>query len=132
MAKKAKREAEDFIRQQFKLRKQISAARQLEQDTATQISRVRQAEATETKIAGLQSTQREKYLTAIIDALKANVEKCKEEPEQQPRSVLKYNDYEAMAVDMEYEVFRQQKVANMYRHALVKQVGVSYLQTFQL
>ncbi|KAH8259765.1 hypothetical protein KR026_010062 [Drosophila bipectinata] len=124
MAKKAKRDAEDFIRQQFKLRKQISAARQLEQDTATQISRVRQAEATETKIAGLQSTQREKYLTAIIDALKANVEKCQDDPEQQPKSVLKYNDYEAMAVDMEYEVFGQQKVANMYRHALVKQISI--------
>ncbi|KAI8037795.1 hypothetical protein M5D96_009296 [Drosophila gunungcola] len=119
MAKKAKRESEDFIKQQFKLRKQISAARQLEQETAAQITRIRQAEATEKKIAGLQSTHREKYLTAIIDALKANVEKCKDEPDQQPRSVLKYNDYEAMAVDMEYEVFRQHKVANMYRHALV-------------
>ncbi|KAH8379783.1 hypothetical protein KR009_007233 [Drosophila setifemur] len=124
MAKKAKRESDDFIRQQFKLRKQISAARQLEQETASQISRIRQSEATEKKIAGLQSTQREKYLTAIIDALKANVEASKDEPEQQPKSVLKYNDYEAIAVDMEYEVFRQQKVANMYRHALVKQIAI--------
>ncbi|KAH8351483.1 hypothetical protein KR059_003516 [Drosophila kikkawai] len=124
MAKKAKKETEDFIKQQFKLRKQISAARQLEQDTAAQISRIRQAEATEKKIAGLQATHREKYLTAIIDALKANVDKCKDEPEQQPKSVLKYNDYEAIAVDMEYEVFRQQKVANMYRHALTKQISI--------
>ncbi|KAH8264904.1 hypothetical protein KR038_007156 [Drosophila bunnanda] len=123
MAKKAKKESEDFIKQQFKLRKQISAARQLEQDTAAQISRIRQAEATEKKIAGLQATHREKYLTAIIDTLKANVDKCKDEPEQQPKSVLKYNDYEAIAVDMEYEVFRQQKVANMYRHALTKQIS---------
>uniref|UniRef100_A0A6P4E7I1 ATP-dependent DNA helicase Q5 n=1 Tax=Drosophila rhopaloa TaxID=1041015 RepID=A0A6P4E7I1_DRORH len=123
MTKKAKRESEDFIKQQFKLRKQISAARQLEQETATQISRIRQAEATEKKIAGLQSTHREKYLTAIIDALKANVEKCKDDEDQQPRSALKYNDYEAIAVDMEYEVFRQHKVANMYRHALVKQIS---------
>jgi len=125
MAKKAKRESEDFIKQQFKLRKQISAARQLEQETAAQISRIRQAEATEKKIAGLQSTHREKYLTAIIDALKANVDKCKEDPEQQPKSVLKYNDYEAIAVDMEYDVFRQNKVANMYRHALVKEVKIT-------
>jgi len=44
MAKKAKRESEDFIKQQFKLRKQISAARQLEQETAAQISRIRQEE----------------------------------------------------------------------------------------
>ncbi|KAH8294415.1 hypothetical protein KR054_012499 [Drosophila jambulina] len=124
MAKKAKKESEDFIKQQFKLRKQISAARQLEQDTAAQISRIRQAEATEKKIAGLQATHREKYLTAIIDALKANVDKCKDEPEQRPKSVLKYNDYEAIAVDMEYEVFRQQKVANMYRHALTKQISI--------
>ncbi|EDX10448.1 GD12613 [Drosophila simulans] len=123
MAKRAKKESQDFIKQQFKLRKQISAARQLEQETAAQISRVRMAEATEKKIAGLQATHREKYLTALIDALKANVDKCKDEPEQQTKSVLKYNDYEAMAVDMEYDVFRQNKVANMYRHALVKEIS---------
>ncbi|EDW94508.1 ATP-dependent DNA helicase Q5 [Drosophila yakuba] len=123
MAKRAKKESEDFIKQQFKLRKQISAARQLEQETAAQISRVRMAEATEKKIAGLQATHREKYLTAIIDALKANVDKCKDNTEQQPKSALKYNDYEAIAVDMEYDVFRQNKVANMYRHALVKEIS---------
>ncbi|XP_034656034.1 ATP-dependent DNA helicase Q5 [Drosophila subobscura] len=124
MAKRAKKEAADFIQQQFKLRKQISAARQLEQEKCAQIARVHHAEATEKKISGLQHTQREKYLTAIIDALKANVEKCQEDEEQQPRSALRYNDYEALAVEMEYEVFRQQKVANMYRHALVKQISV--------
>ncbi|XP_001353701.3 ATP-dependent DNA helicase Q5 [Drosophila pseudoobscura] len=124
MAKRAKKEAADFIQQQFKLRKQISAARQLEQEKSTQISRVHHAEATEKKIAGLQHTQREQYLTAIIEALKANVQKCQEDEEQQPRSALRYNDYEAIAVEMEYEVFRQQRVANMYRHALVKQISV--------
>lgn len=124
MAKRAKKESQDFIKQQFNLRKQISAARQLEQETIAQISRVRMAEATEKKIAGLQATHREKYLTALIDALKANVDKCKDEPGQQPNSVLKYNDYEAMSVNMEYDVFRQNKVANMYRHALVKEVRI--------
>lgn len=123
MAKRAKKESQDFIKQQFNLRKQISAARQLEQETIAQISRVRMAEATEKKIAGLQATHREKYLTALIDALKANVDKCKDEPGQQPKSVLKYNDYEAMSVNMEYDVFRQNKVANMYRHALVKEIS---------
>ncbi|XP_068158554.1 ATP-dependent DNA helicase Q5 [Drosophila tropicalis] len=123
MAKRAKKDAEDFIQKQFKLRKQISAARQMEQESPAQIARVKHAQATEAKIHGLKHSQREKYLTAIIDTLKANVEKCKADEDQQPRSALNYNDFEAMAVDLEYEVFRQQKVANMYRHALAKQIS---------
>lgn len=123
-SKRAKKEAEDFIREQFKLRKQIKAARQLEQETHTQISRVRQAQSTETKIAGLHQTQREKYLDAIIDALKANVQTCEKDEEQQPRSALRYNDYLAIGVDLEYEVFQKQRVANMYRHAMAKQVRI--------
>lgn len=122
LSKRAKKETEDFIKEQFKLRKQISAARQLEQEKSTQIARVRQAQSTETKIAGLQHPQREKYLDALIDALKANVQKCEKEAEQQPKSALRHNDYEAMAVDLEYEVFRAQRVVNMYRHAMAKQV----------
>ncbi|XP_023171385.2 ATP-dependent DNA helicase Q5 isoform X1 [Drosophila hydei] len=122
-AKRMKKETENFIREQFKLRKQLSSARQLEQETSTQISRVQQAQSTETKISGLQHTSREKYLDAIIDALKANVQKCEKESDQQPRSALRHNDYEAMAVELEYEVFRQQRVANMYRHALAKQLA---------
>ncbi|KAH8370002.1 hypothetical protein KR093_001817 [Drosophila rubida] len=128
-SKRAKKDAEDFIRQQFKLRKQISAARQLEQETSTQISRVRQAQSTETKIAGLHQTQREKYLDATIDALKANVKKCEKVPDQQPRSALRHNDYEAMGVDLEYEVFQKQRVANMYRHAMAKQLAIIKQQT---
>ncbi|KAM8708388.1 hypothetical protein ACLKA7_015373 [Drosophila subpalustris] len=128
-SKRAKKETEDFIREQFKLRKQIKAARQLEQETHTQISRVRQAQSTETKIAGLQLTQREKYLDAIIDALKANVQSCEKDTEQQPRSVLRHNDYEAVGVDLEYEVFQKQRVVNMYRHALAKQLSIIKQQT---
>ncbi|ALC45038.1 RecQ5 [Drosophila busckii] len=123
LAKRAKKETESFIREQFKLRKQISAARQLEQETSTQIARVRQANSTDTKVSGLQHTQREKYLDALIDALKTNVDKCSVDKEQQPKSALRHNDYEAMAVELEYEVFKQQRVANMYRHALAKQLA---------
>ncbi|XP_064552301.1 ATP-dependent DNA helicase Q5 [Drosophila montana] len=123
LAKRAKKENESFIREQFKLRKQLTAARQLEQEPTTQIARVHQAQSTETKISGLQHTNREKYLDAIIDALKANVQQCESDSSQQPRSVLRHNDYEAIAVELEYEVFRQQRVANMYRHALAKQLA---------
>ncbi|XP_043071250.1 ATP-dependent DNA helicase Q5 isoform X2 [Drosophila grimshawi] len=128
LAKRVKKESEDFIREQFKLRKQLSAARQLEQETATQIARVRHAQSTDSKVAGLQHTQREKFLDALIDALKANVKKCasdakEEQQQQQPRSVLRHNDYEAIAVDLEYEVFRQQRVVQLYRHALAKQLA---------
>ncbi|XP_030385017.1 ATP-dependent DNA helicase Q5 isoform X2 [Scaptodrosophila lebanonensis] len=121
MAKRAKKESEDFIRKQFQLRKQISAARQLEQETSTQIARVKHAQSTTNKIAGLQHQQRETYLSTIIEALKTNVKSAETE---QPRSALRHRDYEAMAVDMEYEVFKQQRVASIYRHTLAKQLSI--------
>lgn len=119
MAKKAKRETEDFIRKQFQLRKCLNAAKDLEQETGTQMTRIRNAQATTTKVAGLKISVRENYLTALVDALKANVQN---NDEDKPRSALVHRDYEEVAADIEYECFSNQKVVNMYRHAVAKEV----------
>lgn len=120
LAKKAKKETEDFIRKQFQLRKCLDAARELEQEAGTEITRVHQAQATTTKVAGLKISMRENYLTALVEALKNNV---KESEEDKPKSYLVQKDFEAIAADIEYECFSKQKVANMYRHALAKELS---------
>lgn len=98
----------------------MSAAKELEQESGTQITRVHQAQATTTKVSGLKISMRENYLTALIEALKANV---KESEEDKPRSYLVQKDFEAVAADIEYECFSKQKVVNMYRHAVAKEVS---------
>lgn len=128
LAKKAKKETEDFIRKQFQLRKCLSAAKELEQESGTQITRVHQAQATTTKVSGLKISMRENYLTALIEALKANV---KESEEDKPRSYLVQKDFEAVAADIEYECFSKQKVVNMYRHAVAKEVSSILNNTFE-
>lgn len=121
MAKKAKRETEDFIRKQFQLRKCLNAAKDLEEETGTQMARIRYAQATTTKVAGLKISVRENYLTALVDALKANVQNSEED---KPRSALVHRDYEEVAAGIEYECFSNQKVVNMYRHAVAKEVNL--------
>ncbi|XP_073843393.1 recQ5 helicase [Musca autumnalis] len=120
LAKKAKKETEDFIRKQFQLRKCLDAARELEQEAGTEITRVHQAQATTTKVAGLKISMRENYLTALVEALKNNV---KESEEDKPKSYLVQKDFEAVAADIEYECFSKQKVANMYRHSVAKELS---------
>lgn len=119
LAKKAKRETEDFIRKQFQLRKNLNAAKDLEQETGTQMTRIRQAQATTTKVAGLKISMRENYLTTLVEALKANVQNSEDD---KPQSALVHRDYESVAADIEYKCFSNQKVVNMYRHAVAKEV----------
>ncbi|XP_067612820.1 uncharacterized protein RecQ5 [Eurosta solidaginis] len=126
MAKRAKRETEDFIRKQFQLRKQLSAAREVEKEGQAQITRVKQAPSSGIKVAGLTTAIRENYLNTIISALKLNVEQCKEDD---PRKDLRHRDYEAIAIDIEYESFSKVKVVNMYRHALAKELAAIRQQT---
>ncbi|XP_065359615.1 ATP-dependent DNA helicase Q5 [Calliphora vicina] len=121
LAKKAKRETADFIRKQFQLRKCLDAAKELEQESETHMTRIHQAQATTTKVAGLKISMRENYLTALADALKTNVQNSEED---RPRSALVQRDYEAVAADIEYECFSKQKVANMYRHAVAKELSI--------
>lgn len=120
LAKKAKRETEDFIRKQFQLRKCLSAAKELENEPCTAMTRVHQAQATNTKVAGLKISIRENYLTALTDALKQNVQNSNED---KPKNDLAQRDYQAVAADLEYECFSKQKIASMYRHSMAKQVS---------
>ncbi|XP_050334127.1 uncharacterized protein LOC126761785 [Bactrocera neohumeralis] len=126
LAKKAKRESEDFIRKQFQLRKQLNAAREVEKEGKSQITRVKHAPSSGVKVSGLTAAIRENYLSAIISALKLNVEQCKEDD---PRRDLRHRDIEAIAIDVEYECFSRVKVANMYRHALAKELAAIRQQT---
>uniref|UniRef100_A0A1A9URV8 ATP-dependent DNA helicase Q5 n=1 Tax=Glossina austeni TaxID=7395 RepID=A0A1A9URV8_GLOAU len=120
LAKKAKRETEDFIRKQFQLRKCLSAAKELENEPCTAMTRVHQAQATNTKVAGLKISIRENYLTALTDALKQNVQNSNED---KPKNDLSQRDYQAVAADLEYECFSKQKIASMYRHSMAKQLS---------
>ncbi|CAD7005253.1 unnamed protein product [Ceratitis capitata] len=126
LAKKAKRETEDFIRKQFQLRKQLNAAREVEKESKAQITRVKHAPSSGVKVSGLTTAIRENYLSAIISALKLNAEQCKEDD---PRRDLRHRDYEAIAIDIEYECFSKVKVANMYRHSLAKELSAIRQQT---
>ncbi|XP_053954287.1 recQ-like DNA helicase Blm [Anastrepha ludens] len=126
MAKRAKRETEDFIRKQFQLRKQLNAAREVEKEGKAQITRVKHAPSSGVKVSGLTSAIRENYLSAVVSALKLNVEQCKEDD---PRKDLRHRDFEAIAIDIEYDCFSKVKVANMYRHAMAKELAGIRQQT---
>ncbi|XP_036326443.1 uncharacterized protein LOC118739304 [Rhagoletis pomonella] len=126
MAKKAKRETEDFIRKQFQLRKQLSAARDLEKEGNSQITRVKNAPSSEVKVSGLTTTIRESYLSSLVSVLKLNVEQCKEDD---PRRDLRHRDFEAIAIDIEYDCFSKVKVVSLYRHSLAKELAAIRQQT---
>ncbi|XP_011192363.2 FK506-binding protein 5 [Zeugodacus cucurbitae] len=126
LAKKAKRDTENFIRKQFQLRKQLNAAREVEKEGKSQITRVKHAPSSGVKVSGLTTAIRENYLSAIVSALKLNVEQCKEDD---PRRDLRHRDFEAIAIDIEYECFSRVKVTNMYRHALAKELAAIRQQT---
>ncbi|XP_055907995.1 ATP-dependent DNA helicase Q5 [Eupeodes corollae] len=129
--KKAKKDAEDFIRKQFEIRKAITAATLLENEPDAQMSRVKQAQATETKVAGLKNSLRENYLTTLIDVLKANVEKCAIADER-PTHDLKYRDFEEIAKEIEYQCFTTNKVVNIYRHSVAKEMSAIRKCTLEL
>ncbi|XP_055856785.1 ATP-dependent DNA helicase Q5 [Episyrphus balteatus] len=120
--KKAKKDAQDFIRKQFEIRKAISAATLLENEPDAKMSRVKSAQATETKVAGLKTSLRESYLTSLIEVLKANVEKCAIAAER-PSYDLKHRDFEEVAKEIEYECFTKNKVVNIYRLTVAKEMS---------
>lgn len=66
---------------------------------------------------------RENNLTTIVDALKANVDKCRENGEQ-PDSILIYKDFEDIGVPVEYECFTSNKSLILYRRSVVKMVAL--------
>lgn len=113
-AKKAER---DFIQKQFALRK-LAAAKEMEMQPQPSISKVKYAQSTSTKVTGLTTKIRESYLSLLADALKQNVEACKDK--ETPDHDLVYKDYEDIGVELEYSAFTKSTVITIYRRAVVK------------
>lgn len=114
---KARKEATNFIQQEFQRRKQkIDLAKKLE-ETQTRANgiRVRSSIHTTTKISGLDVKKREGYLDYLMKALTANVEKAKEKPAHQ----LKACDFEDIAAQLEYNCFTKNHVLAMYTRSTV-------------
>ncbi|XP_063707949.1 ATP-dependent DNA helicase Q5-like isoform X2 [Culicoides brevitarsis] len=115
-----KKEDKDFIAKQFALRK-LQAAKDMEMEPSAAISKVKYAQSTTTKVAGLTNATRESYLTLLSDALKSNVEACK--GLESPDHDLVYKDFEDVAIELEYEPFTNNTVITMYRRGIVKHLN---------
>lgn len=115
-----KKEERSFIDKQFALRK-AQAAAAMEMQPSAQISRVKAAQSTEVKVAGLKITTRESNLTFLADYLKRNMEKCENlDPPQLPKHKLVYKDLEDIGKEIEYECFSSCKAIAIYRRNIAK------------
>lgn len=114
-----KRAEKSFIEKQFALRK-AQAAEAIEMMPTSQISRVRAAQSTGSRI-GLTLPVRETSLTHLTDTLKANMEKCeKANPPETPLHKLVYKDLEDIAKEIEYGCFSNCKAISVYRMKISK------------
>lgn len=104
-----------FIEKQFAMRK-AQAATAMEMEPTAQISRVKSAQNTESKVNGLKIKTRESHLTSLADHLKANMEQCsKLDPPERPDHHLVYKDLEDIAREVEYQCFSSCKAVSIYR-----------------
>lgn len=109
-----------FIDKQFALRK-AQAAEAMEMEPSAQISRVRSAQSTETKVDGLKIQVRESHLTQIVEYLKKNMESCaKQDPPERPDHHLVYKDLEDIGKEIEYQCFSNCKAISVYRRNVGK------------
>uniref|UniRef100_A0A336LL22 ATP-dependent DNA helicase n=1 Tax=Culicoides sonorensis TaxID=179676 RepID=A0A336LL22_CULSO len=115
-----KKEDKDFIQKQFALRK-LQAAKDMEMEPSVALTKVKHAQSTSTKVAGLTNQVRESYLTFLADALKANVEACK--GKESPDHDLVYKDFEDIAIELEYDAFTNNTVITMYRRGVIKHIN---------
>jgi len=110
--KQAKKDMENIIKKQFKMRSG-SKNKDVEEDDKVAIgyAKVKAAEFTSGKITGLDVKTREDYLGLVETSLGKNYEVCQSQKE------LKMQTFEILeaAVDAEYEVFTNNKVVTMYR-----------------
>ena len=110
----------DFIDKQFALRK-LKATKAMEDLPKTQISRIKSAMSTETKVSGLTISKRDSNLSFIVDALKCNVVRCAEkDPPEHPTLSLYHEDYENIAKEVEYRCFSDSKAISIYRRNIAK------------
>lgn len=112
-----------LLEKQFALRK-ASAADALEMMPTTQISRVKAALSTETKVIGLVLKTREGSLTNIVDSLKLNKSKAESlNPPQLPTHHINYKDLEDIGKVIEYECFTNCKAVSIYRRNIGKAIA---------
>jgi len=107
--KQAKLDRENIIRKQFKLRKGKDKDEE-EEKVVLGYAKVRAAEFTSGKIAGLEVRTREDYLGLVETSLARNLEGVGEGEKN-----LQKGDVLEAAVDAEYEIFTSNKVVTMYR-----------------
>lgn len=118
----AKKETKSLIEKQFAIRK-AQAAKLLEDRPTAQITRVKSATSTEVKYnKSLTVKMRESHLKLIVDCLKANHQNCVENNLELPKVAFKYQDFEDVAKELEYQAFTSNKVVTLYRRAIVKEV----------
>ena len=103
-----KKEERSFIEKQFALRK-AQAAEAMEMEPSAQISRVKSAQSSGSKM-GLSLKVREEKLTILAKALKENVEKSLEKPEYS----LVFKDFEDIGKEIEYQCFTECKALSTY------------------
>ncbi|KAG4077562.1 hypothetical protein HA402_002989 [Bradysia odoriphaga] len=116
----AKKASTNFIREQLALRKNLAAAKELEMQPSSLMSRVKHALSTSNKIPGLTTKKRESNLTMIADLLKKNIEICAQKNEN-PINTLKYCDFEDIAADVEYRCFTPHKAISLYNRSVAKE-----------
>lgn len=111
---KARLATSDLIKREFETRRQkLLATKQLESTlTRTSGNRVRSAQHT-SKISGLDVKRREAYVDLFVKKLKENVAQAA----QQPSKELKLNDYEDIAIDIEYSLFSKNRACSLYTRA---------------
>lgn len=123
--KKAER---SFIEKQFALRK-LQAATSMQFQASPKITRVRQAGATEVKVAGLKASTRESNLSQFVTLLRTHMEKFAQmDPPEIPTHKLNAEDLEEIGVELEFQCFKDVKAISVYR----RNIGVQFLKTKQL
>ena len=122
--KQAKLDRENIIRKQFQLRKGKNKDDE-EEKSVISYAKVRAAEFTSGKIAGLEVRTREDYLGLVETSLARNFEGVREAGRN-----FQQGDILEAAVDAEYEIFTSNKVVTMYRkrmagliHSIKKDTG---------
>ncbi|XP_037070609.1 ATP-dependent DNA helicase Q5-like [Pollicipes pollicipes] len=113
---------ESIVRRQLKLRRGTAPPPQLtdkqereekrRQEEALQTTRLRAADCTEKKIAGLTLKTREEYLGLLVDALWRNLNTCVVLP------TLTQDQVTEAAVQLEYSLFTSNRVVTMYRRGM--------------
>lgn len=106
------------IDKQFALRK-ASAAVAMEMLPTAQMTRIKSAQSTETKVVGLTIKIRDQNLGHLADLLKKNMEDNAQQ-DKHPLHKLKYKDLEEIAKNIEYDdCFSTCKAISIYRRNVV-------------